>query len=194
MAPDALVLRVLGSPEAAACPALKDMATEAVTWQAVAPALRAQVRLRFLNATQCTPRAGGGGGGGAAARQPSGGAGGGGKGSAAGRAGGVRVPPLKLDRLTLGGGADARRAADKGYGAADAEGETRFAQLRALESRNDRGVALLVSAGMIDAGFAPPPPTSFVLCSLSLSLSLSAVIIHEIVVLHLCSESRVGVM
>ncbi|KAJ1473788.1 hypothetical protein T484DRAFT_1912443, partial [Baffinella frigidus] len=56
MAPEALVLRVLGSEEAARSGVLKDMATEAVTWQAVAPLLRPQVRLRFLSQTQCTPR------------------------------------------------------------------------------------------------------------------------------------------
>lgn len=56
MSPETLVLRVLNGKEAATCPELRELATEAVMWQAVPLHLRDKVRLVKLLPQQCRPR------------------------------------------------------------------------------------------------------------------------------------------
>ena len=56
MPPEILVLRVLNGKEAATCPALRELATEAVMWQAVPLRLRDKVKLAKLLPQQCWPR------------------------------------------------------------------------------------------------------------------------------------------
>lgn len=56
MSPETLVLRVLNGKEAATCPELRELATEAVMWQAVPLHLRDKVRLVKLLPQQCRQR------------------------------------------------------------------------------------------------------------------------------------------
>ena len=56
MAPESLVLRVLNGKEAATCAELRELATEAVMWQAVPVHARGKMKLVKLQRHQCMPR------------------------------------------------------------------------------------------------------------------------------------------